>query len=427
MDDIDTVAGSILLRLLGLTVAGAIASMVVAFGFVKFASVKPGAATYCGVYFVPGCMILLGLVVIGGLVSFMGSAAIVMGLMLVCCGSCLCTCTWFCYRDLIPLTIEVIEAVTKVILRYWSMLFISAGSAGMSILWSFLCAGVFVGYWARNNRLSATTPSGSVEVSNAAAQQIGYVQYFFEALIYFWGGFVAFNTCHVTFCGVFGRWYYGKEDSRSVSKSAKVAYGSSFGSICLGSLIIAIIRAMEALARKLRDDAAESGNYVACVIACIISAIISCIGDILEWISLYAYVQVAVRGLNFISATKATYSMATISNLTYVVSAILVEWVVGMGAVLCGLSGAVFAGVVGYLACDVPEFCVVLAVIGAIFGMLAGCIAGGSAIGVMNSGSVTILMSWAENPDVLQRTHPELHQKFTSVIHGKVQELQGSV
>jgi len=236
---------------------------------------------------------------------------------------------------------------------------------------------------------------------------------------------VAFNTCHVTFCGVFGRWYYGKNDSQSVKTSAKVAFGSSFGSICLGSLIIAVVRAMEAVARKMMNDAEESGNYVACVIACIITCIIQCIGDILEWISLYAYVQVAVRGLGFIDATKATYSMATISNLIYVVSAILVEWVVGMGAAFCGLTGGVVAGLLGYLACDVPEFCVVLAVIGAIFGLLSGCIAGGSAVGVMNSGSVTILMSWAEKPEVLQRTHPELHTKFHNVIGTKMNEMQG--
>lgn len=84
------------------------------------------------------------------------------------------------------------------------------------------------------------------------------------------------------------------------------------------------------------------------------------------------------------------------------------------------------AGALGFVACDIPEFCVILAVIGAIFGLLSGCIAGGSAVGVMNSGSVTILMSWAENPDVLRSTHPELHQKFKDVIYGKQMEaMQG--
>jgi len=301
------------------------------------------------------------------------------------------------------------------------MLWISACSAAASVLWSFVCVGVFVGAWARSDRVSATRPSGE-SAGGGGSPALGYVQYFFEMLVYFWGGFVAFNTCHVTFCGVFGRWYYGKTTDSTVRDSAKTAFSTSFGSICFGSLIIAIIRAMEAVARKLQNDAEESENYVACVIACIIRMVISCIGDILEWISLYAYVQVAVRGLGFISAAKATYSMATISNLIYIVSAILVGWVVSMGAVLCGLSGALTSGFIGFALCDVPEFCVALSVIAAFFGLLAGCIAGGSAVGVINSGAVTILMSWAENPDVLRDTHRDLHGKFSSVINNKLSE-----
>jgi len=418
-DSIDDVAAGIMGRLFGLTVAGALVSMVVALAFVKASSVQPAAATYCGVYFVPGCMIMIGLVVMIVLPNYIAVAAFVIGGFLVCCGSCLCACTWFCYRDLIPLTIEVIAAVTDVVLRYMSMLWISACSAIASVLWSFICVGVFVGVAARNTRISATTPSGA---STGAGPILGYIQYFFEMLVYFWGGFVAFNTCHVTFCGVFGRWYYGKTTDSTVRDSVKVACSTSFGSICFGSLIIAVIRAMEAVARKLQNDAEESENYVACVIACIIRMVISCIGDILEWISLYAYVQVAIRGLSFISAAKATYSMATISNLTYVVSAILVGWVVSMGAVLCGLSSALASGILAYLICDVPEFCVALSVIAAIFGLLAGCIAGGSAVGVINSGAVTILMSWAENPDVLQHTHKDLHGKFTNIISNKMTE-----
>merc|ERR1712165_655634 len=126
-------------------------------------------------------------------------------------------------------------------------------------------------------------------------------------------------------------------DGREVSKSLKVACGPSFGSVALGSLVIAVIRALEQLMKKLQSDAEEQGNIVVQIFACILRCIISLIGDILEWISSYVYVQVALRGVSFVQGAKATYALATISNLMYVCSAILVEYVAMLGALVCAL------------------------------------------------------------------------------------------
>jgi len=192
----------------------------------------------------------------------------------------------------------------------------------------------------------------------------------------------------------------------------KVACGPSFGAICLGSLVIAIVRALEKLMEKLQRDAREDGNAVLCVIACLLRCIISCIGDIMEWISSYVYVQVALRGLSFFQGAKATYALATITNLMFVVSAILVEYVALLGAVLCALGGAAVSGAVAYFTCGIPGSCAVLACIGGMFGCIGGMLSGGSAVGIINSGSVSILMCWAECPDVLAQTDPKIASKF---------------
>jgi len=143
------------------------------------------------------------------------------------------------------------------------------------------------------DRVNSTTPSSQL----GATQKIGDIPYFFMMIVYFWGGYVAFNTCHVAFAGVFGRWYFGKENGSTVSSSIKTAVTTAFGSICLGSLIIAVIRALEELMKKMQRDAEESGNTVVQLLACVLQCIINCIGDILEWISTYVFVQVAIRGL----------------------------------------------------------------------------------------------------------------------------------
>merc|ERR1712154_761066 len=101
-------------------------------------------------------------------------------------------------------------------------------------------------------------------------ERVFNVVYFLYFIVYFWGGYTAFNTCHTAFCGVFGRWYFNAITSNAVRESLMVAIGPSFGSIAMGSLIIAIIRAMEQLARKLQSDAQGEGNTVGQIVACIL-------------------------------------------------------------------------------------------------------------------------------------------------------------
>jgi len=411
-DIISKAAAAFMVTCFVLSLAGGCFSLGTAFGFVKLAAVKPATATYCGVYFVPGCMIIVGLACMAFLFPFIGLAAIVFGAFFTCCGGCMCYCTWCCYRDLIPLTIEVIATVTSIMVRYWSMLWVSACGAVAGVLWSFLCSATVLAVHGWYTRTMATTPASQIEVDS----KIENIPYFVFMVIYFWGGYVAFNTCHVAFAGVFGSWYFGKDNSSTVCKSFKTAVTTAFGSICLGSLIIAVIRAMEELMKKMKKDAEEEGNTAVQIIACVLQCIIGCIGDILEWISTYVFVQVAVRGVGFCAGAQATYALATISNLIYVVSAILVGWVVGLGSMLCGLSGAAFAGAIGYFTCGVPGFCLYVAIMGALFGCLSGLMAGGSAVGVMNSGATTILMCWAERPDILAKTNPTIHHRFEEKI-----------
>merc|ERR1712039_18536 len=99
-------------------------------------------------------------------------------------------------------------------------------------------------------------------------------------------------------------------------------------------------------------------------------------------------------------------------NLRYVVTDLLCGWVVFMGACLCAMGGAIAASVLGYFLCNIEGWCLVLAVIGGITGCCAGGIAGGSAVGIINSGASTLLVCWAEYPELLKRKHPELHERL---------------
>merc|ERR1719329_284495 len=99
------------------------------------------------------------------------------------------------------------------------------------IAWSFITGFAAVGLYAEHRDTIHAQHSG-----------VQYFLYFILCLVISWGGMAAYNTCHVTYAGVFARWYFKKEyDNIPVRASFRVATTTSFGSICCGSFLIAFM------------------------------------------------------------------------------------------------------------------------------------------------------------------------------------------
>jgi len=380
-------------------VAGGAASLLAAMAFALLAHLAPGCVVWTSLLFGPVLMIAFGLVLLS-------TSAVIGGLIFVAVGVLCLMCVFCCYRHLIPFMIKVVQTVASVMRENPMMLAVSVLGSVIGLAWSVACglafAGAYIAY------------QGSIQESSRGEQ---YGLYFVAVLIFIWGAQVAYNVCHVTYCGVFGRWYYGVTQGAALRKSLAVALTTSFGSICFGSFLIALIRALEAVIRQARRDAQQDGNAVCCVILLLLECVVSCIGDILEYFSEWAYVQCAVRGASFIQAARITYSMMTCANVYFVVQDLLINSVVNLGALFSGAVGCA-AGAGAGLALDGKQ----AAVGGGIIGLWAGLIAGGSAVGVLSSGTKTILALWAENPEPLQRRRPEIHAEFESRILGRLCE-----
>jgi len=373
---------------------GGAASLLAALGYVILARAAPACVVWTSLIFGPTLTIILGL----GLLAVNTLAGVIF--ILVGCLS--LSCVFCCYRPFIPFMIKLVETVSSVIKTNPMTILVSLLGSLMGIAWTMACgvasAGVYVKY--KNSLADASR-----------AQQ--YALYFAAAFIFLWGAQVASNVAHVTYCGVFGRWYHKVEPSTALRKSLLVALTTSFGSICFGSLLVAAVRAVEALLRRARAQAQEDGNAVCCVLLLVLQCVVQCIGDILEYFSEWAYVQCAVRGVSFIDAARITYAMMTCSNVEYILQDLLVNSVVSLGAFLCGLVGGGAGAAAGFA--FGPDNGTT-AIAGAIIGFLAGLMCGGSAASIISSGTKTILACWAEDPEPLRQSHPEIHQEFESRI-----------
>merc|ERR1719473_2120677 len=86
---------------------------------------------------------------------------------------------------------------------------------------------------------------------------------------FFWTFQVLSNVCHVTTAGLASRWYFDKQMDSPVGTAFKHAVSYQFGSICLGSLIVAVIQATRAILRALANKEGGDNVVVACIAGCV--------------------------------------------------------------------------------------------------------------------------------------------------------------
>ena len=92
------------------------------------------------------------------------------------------------------------------------------------------------------------------------------------------------NTIHSTIAGVYGSWFFcsakpGGMPSGATRGAFRRAMTYSFGSISLGSLIVALINMLRQAVSIAQQQEAQSGNMVASIAFCVLGCFIS----ILEW------------------------------------------------------------------------------------------------------------------------------------------------
>ena len=117
------------------------------------------------------------------------------------------------------------------------------------------------------------------------------------------------NTIHTTISGVYGSWYFNSRNyPTKVTRGAlKRALTYSFGSISLGSLVVAIINCLRQLCSIAQQQAAGDGNIMATILFCIVGCLIGLLDWAVQFINRYAFSHIALYGKAYIPAAKDTW------------------------------------------------------------------------------------------------------------------------
>ena len=123
----------------------------------------------------------------------------------------------------------------------------------------------------------------------------------------------------VTVAGTVGTWWYNPEEATSCCSTAVLdsfyrATTLSFGSICLGSLLVAIIQALRQLVNQTRSE--EGGDNI---LLCLAECLLASLEGLIEYFNKWAYIYVGLYGYTYFEAVS--YSNA---NILYTDEGILV-------------------------------------------------------------------------------------------------------
>ena len=215
----------------------------------------------------------------------------------------------------------------------------------------------------------------------------------FALLTFYWTMQVLFNMIHVTVSGVAATWYFCGEANvprNPTVASFKRASTTSFGSICFGSLLVAIIQVMRAIARSQRDS---EHPFIACIVECILG----CIESLVRYFNRYAFVYVAIYGNSYTEAARKTFELA--QNCAY--EALWNDNLIGTTLTMTALGMSFLSFLVFYVAFSSAAFGAI-----AFFICLAVHI---QLFRVIDSTVVTLFVCFAEEPNLLAQNNPELY------------------
>lgn len=334
-------------------------------------------------------VLLSGVIAILGLMSGQAVAAIVGGFFFAI-GVCYAKAVW----PRIPFAAANLNTALTAVKANMGVTIIAYGMILLAFGWSILW---FIGM------------GDSLSSDNSAVV-------FLLVVSFYWVQQVLSNTVQTTVAGTIGTWWFVPNEASSYWSSAiKDSFGRattySFGSICLGSFIVAVVQALRATATQARQ------NRDAQLLVCIIDCILACIQDILEYINKWAYVYVGLYGFGYIDAGRNVLELFKSKGWDVIIADNLCDRVLFM----VSLGVGVFTGLIGLLCAYMDNNLLVAfdlgensASAGFFIGLVVGFVFCSILMNVVGGAVNTVIVCYAESPAEFQANHPELAHEMRS-------------
>lgn len=214
---------------------------------------------------------------------------------------------YFFMRKRIPFAKVMLQTIIRAANEYKSVYVVALLGLIVQTAFSVWFAWTLVAVYQRFE--PNTTASGSSSSSGAVIGLVVFciVSFRFQILVcfscsWYWSSFlrslwqfayyyiseVIKNVAFATVAGVFGTWYYSQNrPAHAALSSFKRAMTYSFGSICFGSLIVALLDLIRAILSIIQQQEAAEGDIVSSILACVAGCCVGCINSLVQYFSEY--------------------------------------------------------------------------------------------------------------------------------------------
>ncbi|ANB15630.1 Pns1p [Sugiyamaella lignohabitans] len=318
----------------------------------------------------------------------------------------------FCYwtmRSRIPFATIVLKTIIDVTRIVPSTLFISAigalFSGALSMFFSVVMVATYVKYHDSPDNPSCSNGGCS------NGKLIGLLVYITFSAYYM--SEVARNVIRVSICGVYGSWYYSYKSDQGMPKwpalgAFKRAMTYSFGSICFGSLVVAVInliRDLLNLAQQVNAD--NGGNPIVTLVLCCVQCIVGIINWAVQYFNNFAYTYIALYGKAYIPAAKDTWTIVKARGIDALINDALIGNVLTFGSMFVAYVAALFAYL--FLRFTHPAYNssggYYPIVVG--FAFVIGLQIGNITTVSINSGVHSFFVALAKDPEVFRMSYPD--------------------
>jgi hypothetical protein len=272
--------------------------------------------------------------------------------------------------------------------------YVAFASQVCQLLWMLVWV---LGLFGMTNPGQSTTNSGQSTSTGTFIATVAWVFFLY------WFCYTAQNVAHCTTSGTVGSWWFTQQPTNAVSGSLKRALTTSFGSIALGSLIVALIQTVRFVLRSLERSMRRSDNVVAAAIICCARCLIRQFEELVRYFNKYAFIVVSLYGKSFRAAGGDVWSMFHTRGWTAIINDDLVEAVLfvaslGIAAVTALVGGGVALAQSGGTLTSVS--------LPILISFIVGILLSTTILGVIDSATKTIFVCYAKAPSALHATHP---------------------
>jgi hypothetical protein len=286
----------------------------------------------------------------------------------------------------------------------------------------FAALAVFTAYWVCQFIYLYSIPTETVKIDPNEPpkfdQKVRNLMYF-QVFAFFWVTAFLSAVLEVSVAGALATWYFSRDLDgyrANVGSPAFRSFGRAlsfhFGSVALGSLLLAVIQFINFMLRVTKK-ANQKNKVVVFIISCV-QCLLSCIQRIVKFVDRFAYVYIAMHGDSFCTSAKNVFNLISRNMFTAVVVDFLGDFVLFVGKLL-GTALAVFLTIVTLEQLHRPISPVTIAVIGVVSFKIFSLFASIVSVGV-DTVMVCYLEDLERNKNGSLYMSPDLHKMLQEKV-----------